>query len=370
LSSLLRRPAASLPGLVQAIHSDPDLAYLSMQMFYVLQALGRHEFALEMQARALTLQRVFRIRSPGATTLRLLAFMGPGAMLDNTPLEFITEHIGVRLDLLYLLPGCDLPEIVPDHDVAIVALGESDKNKPLLLAAQSALRDWPRPVLNRPGSVLNCARDAVFDRLRGEPGLRLPLTRSVRRADVVRLVPPFTIRPPDTHAGEGLRRIDAAAQCAPYLAQFQSARYQVSEYVDCRGADGRYRKMRVAIVDGRPYAIHLAVSDDWIVHYMSAGMESSSQRRAEEAAWMTGFRGDFDVRHGAACSALAEKLDLEYVVIDCAEASDGRLLLFEADTRALIHATDPVDLFGYKVPVLQLAFNAFRTMLERRIQRD
>jgi hypothetical protein len=56
-------------------------------------------------------------------------------------------------------------------------------------------------------------------------------------------------------------------------------------------------------------------------------------------------------------------LKLDYVVIDCAQAPDGKLLVFEADNRGWVHATDPVDLFRYKQEPMQRVFTAFRAML-------
>ncbi|ODV09484.1 MAG: hypothetical protein ABT20_10755 [Rubrivivax sp. SCN 70-15] len=97
-------------------------------------------------------------------------------------------------------------------------------------------------------------------------------------------------------------------------------------------------------------------------------MELSASKRDEEAAAMAGFDAGFGARHRAALEAIAHRLGLDYVVLDAAETRDGRLLLFEADSRGWIHATDPVDLFPYKPAVMQKAFDAFRAMLERHAQ--
>ena len=55
-------------------------------------------------------------------------------------------------------------------------------------------------------------------------------------------------------------------------------------------------------------------------------------------------------------------------IVADSETRDGRLLLFEADSRGWIHATDPVDLFPYKPAVMQKAFDGFRTMLLKHMQ--
>jgi hypothetical protein len=81
---------------------------------------------------------------------------------------------------------------------------------------------------------------------------------------------------------------------------------------------------------------------------------------------MAEFDTGFARRHGPALDAVAARLGLDYVAIDCAEMPDGRLLLFEADIAMIVHAMDPPDLFPSKAPQMQKVFDAFRAMLKRR----
>lgn len=78
---------------------------------------------------------------------------------------------------------------------------------------------------------------------------------------------------------------------------------------------------------------------------------------------MRDFDADFAKRHHEALQGLNEILGLDYVVLDCAETRDGKLLVFEADTGAVVHAMDPADLFPYKAPQMKKVFSAFRDML-------
>ena len=128
-------------------------------------------------------------------------------------------------------------------------------------------------------------------------------------------------------------------------------------------ADGLYRKARIALIDGRPYICHLAISDCWIVHYQSAGMAESASKRKEEACFMQNFDTDFALRHQNALLAIAERLALDYVVIDCAETPDGHLLIFEIDNAGWVHATDSIERFPYKQAHMKKLFAAFRAML-------
>lgn len=80
---------------------------------------------------------------------------------------------------------------------------------------------------------------------------------------------------------------------------------------------------------------------------------------------MDTFDVAFRPRHAAALAALASQIGLEYFSVDCAEAKDGSLLIFEADVSGVVHALDSVELYPYKRPHMLRLFEAFRALLER-----
>ena len=51
-------------------------------------------------------------------------------------------------------------------------------------------------------------------------------------------------------------------------------------------------------------------------------------------------------------------MGLDYYAIDCAETSDGKLLVFEVDTAMLVHDMDAVELYPYKRPQMRKVFAA------------
>jgi hypothetical protein len=57
---------------------------------------------------------------------------------------------------------------------------------------------------------------------------------------------------------------------------------------------------------------------------------------------------------------------LDYFTIDCAENSNGALLMFEADNTAIVHNMDSPLVFPYKAPQMRKIFDAFAAMLHRR----
>jgi hypothetical protein len=136
--------------------------------------------------------------------------------------------------------------------------------------------------------------------------------------------------------------------------------------VDYQSADGLYRKLRIVLIDGAPFICHLAISSHWMVHYLSAGVAESAEKRLEEQRMMESFDQDFAWRFQMQLREIARALQLDYVTIDCAEGPDGALLVFEADSRGIIHAADPVHIYPYKPAVMQKAFDAFAALLRQR----
>ena len=137
----------------------------------------------------------------------------------------------------------------------------------------------------------------------------------------------------------------------------------IASFVDYRGPDGLYRKYRVVLVDGVPFAGHMGVSSHWMIHYLNAGMLESAAKRAEEEVFMRHFDAEFAHRHRVGLRSVHERFGLEYLVMDCAETHDGKLFVFEVDPGAVVHSMDPPELFPYKQPAMQKVFAAFRSLL-------
>jgi hypothetical protein len=363
----------------RALAAPPDPAAL-MDLSTIAQLKGRRDDRLALQAHALTLQRVYR-QPAAAAGIRVLAFMAPGDFLANTPIEFMLQGTNVTLDMLYVVPGWPLPP-APDHDVALVAATELKENGPVLDQIAALVPAWPRPVLNAPERIVRLTRDGAWALLRSVPGLAVPMNARIDRArlgaigsgemavaDVLDSGFPIIARPVDSHAGHGLAKLGDAGDVPAYLADQPAAEFFIAPFVDYRGADELYRKYRVALIAGRPYACHMAISSHWMIHYLNAGMLESAEKRAEEAQFMAAFDADFAVRHRAALAAIAERIGLDYVTLDVGEAPDGRLLLFEAGNGMIVHAMDPPDLFAYKQPQMRKVFGAFEAMLRSASRR-
>jgi hypothetical protein len=385
IASLLRRSLSgeNLAHLVNMAAFNPDSANMLMSLSAIFQLTGSRAVGLEMQARALRIRQLYHVpNTAGQTGIRLLAIMRPGDMMDNTPVDFLLEGSDVALDILYVADALPFPALLPEHDVLFVAIGQSDPNRALLERLCGLLATAPHPVLNRPRSIMRLSRDAVSALLQSIPGTEVPVSVRVNRQDLQRVGQgakplaalgcgdfPIIARPLGSHAGIGLEKLDTAAAIAKYLDATPDEEFHIARFVDYRSADGQYRKYRIALIGGAPYACHMAISDNWMIHYKNAGMEQSAAKRAEEADFMAYFDTDFGYRHQAALRAIGERLGMDYLVIDCGETPEGGLLIFEADNLGFIHAMDPVDIFPYKQPQMRKVFSAFRAMLEKAMRR-
>jgi hypothetical protein len=368
--------------LVGRVKDDPNDAAALLDLSTIAHIQGRPGDRAALQAWALELQRIYRQPAAGAPSppMRVLALMAPGDFMANMPIAFLLEGSSVTLDMVYVSSGLPLPQPLPDHDVALVAVAESNENQALLRELAALVRTWPRPLLNSPCHIARLTRDGTWALLKSAPGVEIPMNARIDRAGLERVARgevsiddvlrrcafPIIARPLDSHAGEGLAKLDHPAAIADYLLDRDEAEFYIAPFVDYRGADGLFRKYRIALIDRRPYAVHMAISTHWMIHYLNADMTESAQKRAEEERFMADFDRDFAVRHGAALRAIAERIDLDYIPFDCGETRCGKLLVFESGTNMVVHAMDRPDLFPYKRPQMDKVFDAFEAMLRRR----
>ena len=367
--------------LIKRVNENPNDAAALVDLSTIALVQGRPNDRVALQNMALALQRVYRqLARAGATTpLRVLAFMAPGDFMDSMPVEFLLERSNTILDMVYVVPGSPLPNLLPEHDVALVCIGESRENQALLQQLSTLLASWSRPVVNRPDLIARLTRVGTWELLKSAPGVVIPMQATIDRplfdriargetliADILDGNPfPIIARPVDSHAGEGLCKLQCETEVAAYLNDRLENEFCIAPFIDYRGKDGLFRKYRVALIDGLPYAVHMAVSQHWMIHYLNADMRDNAARRAEEELFIANFDSDFSVRHKVAFNAIAQLSGLEYLPFDCGETRDGKLLVFETGTNMIVHSMDPADLFPYKQPQMEKVFDAFQEMLKK-----
>jgi hypothetical protein len=344
--------------------SDKIIAHLNIwqedanamrDLSLILQMTGHHDVGMAMLDQALSLQQLYTPIPAKPGQLRVLVFMAGGDLMANTPVELLVEGGDIALTLVYIGRNIPVVKHLPHHDLMLTAVGHAPENTAVLSMLAHALRHDPHAgrIVNHPERIAMLARDQASTLLRDVPGLLMPPTVLVER-------------PENSHAGRGLEKIGSAAGLAGYLAGREGHDFYIAPFIDYSSGDGQFRKYRVILVDGKPFLAHMGISSNWMVHYLNAGMAENAAKRAEEAATMESFATGFAQRHGPALAAVAERTQLAYVGIDCAEAQDGKLLIFEVDSNMVVHDLDSPDLYPYKHVQMQKLFAAFESMLKAR----
>ncbi|HEY5087742.1 MAG TPA: hypothetical protein VII66_10335 [Gemmatimonadaceae bacterium] len=376
-----RKPVVS--SLTSRVNADSRDAAALMDLSMIAQLTGDRELGLAIQSRALEVTRIFRCIHGTGEGLRLLALFTPGDFMANTPLDFLLDGSDVSVYYVYTTAGTPLPPELPDHDVAFVGVAESDANKALLGELAGVASSWPHPVINRRArAIAELTRDQTWELFESSHDVAAPRNVRVNRRDLLRVTDgstslgellslefPVIVRPLDSHAGQGLAKIDNAPGLQSYVVGSDADVFYMAPYIDYRSADGQFRKYRIVFIAGRAYIVHLAISDNWMVHYLNAGMHESVEKRGEEAECMESFDEGFCVRHGAAFEQLVTRIGLDYFAVDCAETRDGSVLLFEVGTGMIVHAMDLGDIFPYKQIQMKKIFTAFLGMLGAAAER-
>jgi Flp pilus assembly protein TadD len=357
---------AELEAMCRAELADSDDPDLAEALAQILEDLGQPDEVLAIRNQQARIRGLSRGGvEQGAARVLLLGGVGAG----HVPVRYLLDTaVFETLSLGMLSPDqADAPlggiaiEALAAADVVFSTLGDIDRDGGQLAAARDLCARLGKPVINPPDAIAKTGRDMAPALFAGIDGLIVP--------EVERLTPqalagtaitaPMLVRPPGDHGGDNLTLLRTDADRDAWLASNTAGEVIVTRFEDFCSADGHWRKYRFAFVDRRPYPYHLAIGDDWLVHYWRAEMGRSEAKKAEEARFLSGWRGLFGPRGAAAVEAVAHRLDLDYGGLDCALMADGRVLLFEANACILVHLDEPARAFPYKhthVPAIRDAF--------------
>jgi hypothetical protein len=264
-------------------------------------------------------------------------------------------------------PGAPLPP----HSLVLNAIGDADLSLDALRRAEHIVTACPT-ILNHPSAVLATGRIAIGRRFAGHPDIITPSMRRLPRDAVVQdpdLEPlfgfPLLLRSVGFHTGQHFDRVADRAELAASAATLPGRDLLAIAALDSRGADGRYRKYRVMVIDGRIYPLHLAISETWKVHYFSAAMANDPAAREEERRFLDDPAGTIGARAMRGLRHIQTELGLDYGGVDFGLAADGSLLLFEANATMVLIPPDPAPIWDYRRPAIDAAFAAARGMLAR-----
>jgi tetratricopeptide (TPR) repeat protein len=360
-----------------ALSLSRDLAGRELCIGNALLVAGAAAAAHDRFARSLDGTSWARAAAPaGGDRLRVGVLAAAGRA--NTPFDFILDHTAHAIEVVIMLDGFAYPHarIAASYDVLFNAVADADQGADAMTLAAGLVDRVALPVLNHPRAVLDTTRERIAARLAGIDGCTVPATgryatRSLgsaeRRARAVGEIGlPLLARPVGSHGGSQLERIETQEALDAYLAWTTTDEIYLTRYHEFRSADGGYRKYRFIYVDGAILPYHLAIGDDWLVHYVRAPMTEQAALRGEEAGFLEDWRSHVGARAAAALAEIGTRMALDYCGIDCAVLPDGDLLLFECNTAMLVrHGAQPA-MFDYKQAPAERVRAAVSRLLERR----
>jgi TPR repeat len=263
---------------------------------------------------------------------------------------------------------------LPQHRLIFNTIGDADLCAPALKAADHLIKRTTAPVINKPAAVLKTGRRCNASRLGVLPHVIAPRMLAIPRATLAGseadaaigsngFTYPLLLRSPGFHTGQNFVRVNSPAELATAAAALPGDELLVIEFLDACGQDGNVRKFRVMIIDGQLYPLHLAISQDWKVHYFTSDMAENAIHRSEDAAFLNNMSAVLGAKAMKALERIRNELDLEYGGIDFGLSSSGDVLLFEANATMVVNQPDPDERWDYRRPAVTRILNATRSML-------
>jgi glutathione synthase/RimK-type ligase-like ATP-grasp enzyme len=303
--------------------------------------------------------------------IRLLQLVSSGG--GNIPTSLFLDDTRF-LTTVVVADHLDPATPLPPHQLIFNTIGDADLCGPALEMACRLAAQARAPVINDPRAVMRTGRIDNSRRLRDVRGVRTPRTDAIARTLLDGPVGtrelaargfgfPLLLRSPGYHTGRNFILVADAGELAAALDTLPGEELLAIEYLDARGRDGNARKYRVMIIDGRLYPLHLAISENWKVHYFTSDMADRPCHRDEEAAFLADMPAVLGERAMAALGGIRDRLGLDYAGVDFALGADGELLLFEANATMVIARPKEDPRWAYRQGAIDRALAAATAML-------
>ena len=358
-----------------ALHIDPEFPQAHGGMYYALAKLGGMKDAELHQRKAFgqlnLIPKPYRGASEPVPVLLLVSSTG-----GNTPIEKLLDD---RVFQTYIVVAdfYDRKKPLPKHRLIVNGIGDVDVAKGALDAAKMLVGLTSAPVLNGPSAIQATSRCENASRMADLPGVIAPATRMFSHdllsgpdgANAIArngFTYPLLLRAPCFHMGQHFVRVESEDALTAAASELPGEEVLAIEYLDARGLDGCARKYRVMVVDGQLYPLHLAISQDWKIHYFSADMVDRPDHRAEDAGFLADMPGALGEKAMAALELIRIALDLDYGGIDFGLSARGDVLLFEANATMIVQHPDEGKQWDYRRPAVERIHNAVSRMLLTR----
>ena len=347
---------------------DPDQIEAHQNLAAILLRQGKPSEAQKHLDYAYKKQPIFidELEHANATVL-ILWSSGNG----NVPIDHLwPDHYYRRICCMMEYVSDEQMSDLPKYDIVFNAIGDSDATVTTDPTVNRFRERCKKPFLNSPLNIAKTARNHIPALLSGIDHLVCAHTLCCETESFKQTVLntselqfPIIIRPAGSHGGEHLLKVESATDLHT-VDLFNSQVYYASNYVDSRSADGYFRKYRVIFINRQAFPYHLAISQNWIVHYQTADMQGNQWKLNEERAFLEdpcAVLGDNAMK---AINQIGRILDLDYCGVDFSLLPDGRVLVFEANATMLIHGEACEGVLQHKNHYVRKIFSAFNQHVE------
>ncbi len=359
----------------KALELSPHQIEAHRGLSYVLRESGEEEGAkihrkLGFAGHSVIIQP-YRGKNDPIKVLQLISGVG-----GNIPIEhFLNDD--VFFTSIIVTEYFDLNRPFPVHNLVINAIADADLCMEALEAAKKIITKTSAPIINPPQAIIATTRAASTSRLASIPNVISPKTVSLERELLTNDYAlqtlakhgfkfPLLLRSPGFHTGQYFLRVESHDEFTSILPRLPGKEIMVIQYLDARSRDGKIRKYRVMMIDGKLYPLHLAISHDWMIHYFSAEMTNNAEHRAEDEAFLVNMHQVLGDQAMSALQDIQRTLGLDYAGIDFSLSHDGEIILFEANAAMNVIPPDRDERWDYRRPSVQRIFDATREMLMRR----
>lgn len=398
----LKRFDEALQACDQALVLDASQDEILYTKSLILKELNRPDEAQEIHRKSLELRfglsPVF-IAERRATQKADVLIINPKPEDDGSLTSFenlhircpnfpgqVAERFQEEFHFTYVLAGVvtnrlawkQIPQpdfVINNHANGEVVLAEGD------LPALTELADrFGVPVVNHPAKVIQSTRDVSVKLLEAIPGVLVPKTTRFSSAGKTgdallheieaQYDYPLITRTLTSQMGRGMTKVDSRAALAEVLAAGLQEQFFVTQFVDSRGGDEFFRKIRAAVVKDAIVIVRVDYDTFWNVH------GRKSQKRVPfylERVYLLDEekRICHDPEAGLgrpamqSLRALRERIPLDVFGIDFEVDAEGRVVFYEANATMNLFSTARKEVPNPKVAedALKQAFQRYLTSL-------
>ncbi|WP_347988747.1 tetratricopeptide repeat protein [Methylomonas sp. AM2-LC] len=293
----------------------------------------------------------------------------------STPLDYLLSNAVYNSNFYCLIE--DDPQnfdfLRANGDVVINLISDADNGKDLFPFVIDIADRIKRPIVNHPRLIMNTDRESMSKLIDSIPLCKAPKTKLFKGTtlleyatnnNLAELTMPVLVRLAGGHGGDDCDKFTDCTSIINFVSQRPELNYYVSEYADYQSVDGFFRKYRLIYVNGELLPYHLAIHNEWLVHYFRTDMSNQEWMRKEEEAFLNNPELVFSQAQQIALKSLAISTGLDYFGIDCSIDKNENVLIFEANATMRVHS-EKNEIFAYKNPYIHKIKEAFDLMLAR-----